>query len=85
MMQCLLLGLLNLTTDLLHSYLTFLIHFQQGDGINNPSPSQRWNVIESVKGAYGHDDCVNDIAEIKFERPIAIKVSFTVLHVLNTV
>lgn len=45
----------------------------QGDGINNPSPSQRWNVIESVKGAYGHDDCVNDIAEIKFERPIAIK------------
>lgn len=49
--------------------------FQQGDGINNPSPSQRWNVIESVKGVYGHEDCVNDIAEIKFDRPIAIKVN----------
>ena len=53
----------------------FKITFQQGDGINNPSPSQRWNVIESVKGVYGHEDCVNDIAEIKFDRPIAIKVN----------
>ncbi|XP_062580615.1 E3 ubiquitin-protein ligase MYCBP2-like [Saccostrea cucullata] len=52
----------------------------QGDGLSNPSPSQRWNVIESVKGVYGHEDCVNDIAEIKFDRPIAIKegVKYTV-------
>ena len=27
-----------------------------------------------MKGVYGHEDCVNDIAEIKFDRPIAIKV-----------
>ncbi|KAL5012682.1 hypothetical protein ScPMuIL_011233 [Solemya velum] len=45
----------------------------QSDGLNDPSHIQRWNSIELVKGTYGTDDCVNDIAEIKFEKPIPIK------------
>jgi E3 ubiquitin-protein ligase MYCBP2 len=61
-----------------------VIYSQQGDGINNPSPSQRWNVIESVKGVYGHEDCVNDIAEIKFDRPIAIKVQVYMIIIVPT-
>ncbi|XP_052283534.1 E3 ubiquitin-protein ligase MYCBP2-like isoform X2 [Dreissena polymorpha] len=40
---------------------------------NDQSHTQRWHSIETVKGAYGPDDCVNDIAEVKLERPIPIK------------
>jgi E3 ubiquitin-protein ligase MYCBP2 len=39
----------------------------------DPSHTQRWNSIEIVKGSYGGDDCVNNISELKFERPIPIK------------
>ena len=28
-----------------------------------------------VKGTFSSDDCVNDIAEIKFDRPVAVKES----------
>jgi len=41
---------------------------------SDSSPSGRWNTLEIVKAFYGPDDCVNDIAEIKFDRPVPIKV-----------
>ena len=34
-----------------------------------------WNSLAVVKGTYGTDDCVNDIAEIKFDRPVPVKVN----------
>ena len=48
---------------------------QSSGGQNDPSHTQRWNSLEIVKGSYGQDDCVNDIAEVKFEHPIPIRVS----------
>ncbi|CAI9731993.1 E3 ubiquitin-protein ligase MYCBP2-like [Octopus vulgaris] len=55
----------------------------QSEGHSDPSQSHtsRWNSIEIVKGSYGPDDCVNDIAEIKFDRPVPIKegVKYAVL------
>ena len=35
--------------------------------------SQRWNSLEIAHGSYSSDDCVGDIAELKFERPVAIR------------
>ncbi|XP_070552183.1 E3 ubiquitin-protein ligase MYCBP2-like isoform X2 [Ptychodera flava] len=35
--------------------------------------NHRWSSLEIVKGTYGPDDCVSDIAEIRFERPVPIK------------
>ncbi|CAE1311209.1 MYCBP2 [Acanthosepion pharaonis] len=47
----------------------------QSEGHSDPTQSHtsRWNSLEIVKGSYGPDDCVNDIAEIKFDRPVPIK------------
>ena len=54
-------------------YASFVFQ-QSSGGHNDPSHTQRWNSVEIVKGSYGQEDCVNDIAEIKFDRPIPIKV-----------
>lgn len=35
--------------------------------------SQRWNALEAAHGSYSSDDCVSDIAELKFDRPVLIK------------
>ncbi|XP_033631426.1 E3 ubiquitin-protein ligase MYCBP2-like isoform X2 [Asterias rubens] len=35
--------------------------------------SHRWNSLEIVKGSYGPNDLINDVAEIKFDRPVPIK------------
>jgi E3 ubiquitin-protein ligase MYCBP2 len=35
--------------------------------------TQRWDSLEVVKGTYGPEDTVNQIAEIKFEQPIPIR------------
>lgn len=48
---------------------------QKGEGSSDPSHTGRWNSLELVKGSFGPDDCVNDIAEIKFDRPLPITVS----------
>ena len=37
-----------------------------------------WHSLAVVRGSYGPDDCINDVAEIKFDRPVPIKV---LLHV----
>ena len=57
--------------------LTFnFFSLQQSSAQNaDPSHTQRWHSIEIVKGTYGPEDCVNDIAEIKFDKPIPIKVN----------
>ncbi|XP_048243746.1 E3 ubiquitin-protein ligase MYCBP2-like isoform X7 [Haliotis rufescens] len=46
---------------------------EQGEGQEDVSHTQRWNSLEIVRGAYSPEDCVNDIAEIKFDRPVPIK------------
>nr|CAD7599383.1 unnamed protein product [Timema genevievae] len=40
---------------------------------NDPSHTQRWNSLEIARGTFGPDDCVADVAEVKFERPVAIR------------
>ncbi len=35
--------------------------------------SQRWNSLEIAQGSYSSDDCVGDIAELKFEKAVPIK------------
>ena len=54
------------------------------DHTNDPNPNGRWNTLELVKGVYGPDDCANDIAEIKFDKPVPIKVLFrlNLMHLL---
>ena len=47
----------------------------------NNDPDSRWNTIEMVKAFYGPEDCVNDIAEIKFDRPVPIKVCWLLIAV----
>lgn len=44
------------------------------DHSNDPNPNGRWNTLELVKGTYGQADCVNDIADIKFDKSVPIKV-----------
>ena len=46
---------------------------QMDRGVDS-NPNGRWNTLEIVKGIYGPDDCVNDIAELKFDKPVPIKV-----------
>ncbi|XP_069130438.1 LOW QUALITY PROTEIN: E3 ubiquitin-protein ligase MYCBP2-like [Argopecten irradians] len=50
------------------------------DGPTETNHFQRWRSIEFVKGTYTPEDCVNDIAEIKFDRPVSIKegVKYTI-------
>ncbi|KAG0697769.1 E3 ubiquitin-protein ligase MYCBP2 [Chionoecetes opilio] len=44
-------------------------------GAQDPSHTlERWNVIEMARGTFGPDDSIADIVEIKFERPVPIKV-----------
>ncbi|KAK7473506.1 hypothetical protein BaRGS_00035259, partial [Batillaria attramentaria] len=43
------------------------------EGQGEMSHAQRWSSVEIVKGTFGPEDTVNDIAEIKFERPVPIR------------
>lgn len=36
----------------------------------------KWEVLESITGSYDQDSVRNDMAEIKFDRPVHIKVLF---------
>mgnify|MGYP002716770691 FL=1 len=48
--------------------------FQQSNSAcGDPSPAQRWTTLEVIKGTFGPDDCVSDIAELKFAKPVPIK------------
>jgi E3 ubiquitin-protein ligase MYCBP2 len=35
--------------------------------------SQRWNSLEIAHGSYASDDCANEIAELRFERAVALR------------
>jgi E3 ubiquitin-protein ligase MYCBP2 len=35
--------------------------------------AQRWNSLELAHGTYTLDDCINDIGEVKFDHPVAVK------------
>ncbi|XP_052792731.1 E3 ubiquitin-protein ligase MYCBP2-like isoform X2 [Mya arenaria] len=56
-----------------YNYELELLDEQSSGAQNDPNHAQRWHSIEIVKGTYGPEDCVNDIAEIKFEKPIPIR------------
>ena len=56
---------------------------ETGAGVQDPIPpagvmggSDRWNLLETVRGSFGPEDSVNDIAQIKFDKPVAVKVGF---------
>lgn len=57
-----------------NNYLVFLPFFQQSGGSADPSHTQRWKTLAIVRGTFGPEDCYGDVAEIKFERPVPIKV-----------
>ncbi|XP_058809373.1 E3 ubiquitin-protein ligase MYCBP2-like [Phymastichus coffea] len=40
---------------------------------NDPSHTQHWSSLDFTRGSFGSDDCVNDIVELKFDKPIPIK------------
>jgi E3 ubiquitin-protein ligase MYCBP2 len=40
---------------------------------NDPSHTQRWNSLEMARGTFGPDDCIADVAEVKFDRPVPIR------------
>ncbi|XP_011315230.1 E3 ubiquitin-protein ligase MYCBP2 isoform X2 [Fopius arisanus] len=42
---------------------------------NEPSHTQRWSSLDFTRGAFGPDDCINDIVELKFSKPVPIKES----------
>ncbi len=43
-----------------------------------------WHSLAVVRGSYSPDDCVNDMAEIKFDRPVAIKVSSQICNMVGS-
>ena len=48
---------------------------ESGVGGQDPSHTlERWSVVEIARGTFGPDDSVSDIVEVKFERPVPIKV-----------
>ena len=51
--------------------------FQQGDSTGDVSHTGRWNSLELTKGVFGPEDSVNDMAEVKFDSPVPIKVRET--------
>jgi len=48
-----------------------LLH-DQSSGEKDSNQSQRWISMEECKGSYSSEDCANDIAVIKFDKPVAI-------------
>ena len=59
-------------------------------GGGQSSASQRWSSLETTRGSYSSDDCVGDIAEIKFERAVAVRSGryvtqfFSLLFIVHT-
>ncbi|KAH9488940.1 E3 ubiquitin-protein ligase mycbp2 [Bulinus truncatus] len=43
------------------------------DGQKQASKPESWVNLETMKGSFSQEDCMNDIAEIKFDRPIPLK------------
>lgn len=43
-------------------------------GPDNHAHNQRWNSLEVTRGSFGPEDFTPDIVEVKFDRPVPIKV-----------
>jgi len=57
----------------IYEYELELLDDQNSGTSGDPSHSQRWNSLEIARGTYGPDDCVSDVAEIKFDKPVSIR------------
>ncbi|XP_032681447.1 E3 ubiquitin-protein ligase MYCBP2 isoform X16 [Odontomachus brunneus] len=55
-----------------YDYELELLDDQNNTG-NDPSHTQRWSSLDFTRGTFGPDDCVNDIVELKFDKPVLIK------------
>ncbi|XP_066580931.1 E3 ubiquitin-protein ligase MYCBP2 [Prorops nasuta] len=55
-----------------YDYELELLDDQSNTG-NDPSHTQRWSSLDFTRGSFGPDDCVNDIVELKFNKPVPIK------------
>lgn len=49
------------------------------DTLESPA-HHKWEVLESISGSYDQDAVQNEMAEIKFERPVHIKVRITLFR-----
>ncbi|XP_034942184.1 E3 ubiquitin-protein ligase MYCBP2-like [Chelonus insularis] len=56
----------------MYNYELELLDDQNNTG-NDPSHTQRWSSLDFKRGTFGPDDCVNDIVELKFSKPVSIK------------
>ncbi|XP_026302017.1 E3 ubiquitin-protein ligase MYCBP2 isoform X8 [Apis mellifera] len=56
----------------MYDYELELLDDQNNTG-NDPSHTQRWSSLDFTRGTFGPDDCVNDIVELKFDKPVPIK------------
>ncbi|XP_076385847.1 MYC binding protein highwire isoform X12 [Megachile rotundata] len=56
----------------MYDYELELLDDQNNTG-NDPSHTQRWSSLDFTRGSFGPDDCVNDIVELKFDKPVLIK------------
>ncbi|XP_017880442.1 E3 ubiquitin-protein ligase MYCBP2-like [Ceratina calcarata] len=56
----------------MYDYELELLDDQNNTG-NDPSHTQRWSSLDFTRGSFGPDDCVNDIVELKFDKPVPIK------------
>ncbi|KAK0177732.1 hypothetical protein PV328_001750 [Microctonus aethiopoides] len=56
----------------MYNYELELLDDQNNTG-NDPSHTQRWSSLDFTRGSFGPDDCVNDIVELKFSKPLSIK------------
>ncbi|XP_059170813.1 E3 ubiquitin-protein ligase MYCBP2-like isoform X4 [Physella acuta] len=45
------------------------------EGQKQSAKPESWTSLETVKGTFSQEDCMNDIAEIKFDRPLPLKES----------
>ena len=59
-----------------YDYEVELMDESGGGGQDGSHALERWSVIEMARGTFTPDDSVADIVEVKFERPVPIKVSF---------
>lgn len=52
----------------------FLVHQAQTEHPGDSAHSHRWTSLELVKGTYSTDDSPSDIAEIRLDKAVPLKV-----------
>lgn len=51
----------------------FLFVFQFTNVGSDLMHAQHWMSLDFTRGSFGPDDCINDVVELKFDKPIPIK------------